>query len=145
MHKCCICGKIIFNLDNGEPYISFNGKEICSNCYISLIPKIYRMAGCGDGGLIHICFDECLHSSHNRSKRSQIKNYRSIFKKLMIKYKFQCVHCNCKENLTIDHIIPVSKGGKDDIENLQILCKSCNSKKGVKEWPDIHGSECITR
>lgn len=70
-----------------------------------------------------------IFTSHNRSKRSQIKNYRSIFKKLMIKYKFQCVHCNCKENLTIDHIIPVSKGGKDDIENLQILCKSCNSKK----------------
>lgn len=44
----------------------------------------------------------------------------------------QCRHCSAKSPLTIDHIIPQSKGGSDEICNLQTLCRSCNSKKGVR-------------
>ena len=35
--------------------------------------------------------------------------------------------------LTIDHIIPVCKDGNNDESNLQTLCRSCNSKKGIKD------------
>lgn len=42
----------------------------------------------------------------------------------------RCVHCGSTRNLEIDHIIPVSKGGKSIPSNLQTLCHKCNLEKG---------------
>ena len=44
----------------------------------------------------------------------------------------QCVKCGRKENLQLDHIIPVKKGGATTVNNLQLLCRSCNLEKGAK-------------
>ena len=43
-----------------------------------------------------------------------------------------CARCLKPSPLTIDHIQPVSKGGTNAIENIQPLCRSCNSHKGVQ-------------
>lgn len=40
-----------------------------------------------------------------------------------------CRYCRSKENLTIDHKVPITQGGTDDISNLQCLCKRCNGIK----------------
>lgn len=44
----------------------------------------------------------------------------------------KCLACGSDKNISLDHVIPIKKGGVNDIGNLQPLCKSCNSKKGVK-------------
>lgn len=41
----------------------------------------------------------------------------------------KCQYCSSTKNLTIDHVIPKSRGGTDDWSNLVISCSSCNTKK----------------
>lgn len=45
---------------------------------------------------------------------------------------FRCVGCGSRRHLSIDHIIPKSKGGGHDGDNLQTMCRTCNSRKGVR-------------
>lgn len=41
-----------------------------------------------------------------------------------------CVYCGNRHDLTLDHVLPKSRGGKTNWENLVTACKKCNSKKG---------------
>lgn len=50
-------------------------------------------------------------------------------------YDYTCLCCGKKEpeiKLTADHVIPLSKKGKNSIDNIQPLCGSCNFKKHTK-------------
>jgi 5-methylcytosine-specific restriction endonuclease McrA len=53
-------------------------------------------------------------------------------KNVMIRDGFTCQYCKTTKELTIDHIIPVSRGGKTEFENCVAACKTCNGKKGDK-------------
>ena len=43
----------------------------------------------------------------------------------------KCLKCGAEDGLSIDHIVPVSKGGPNTLGNLQTLCMPCNISKGV--------------
>ena len=55
---------------------------------------------------------------------------------------FQCQYCKIKittkSDLTTDHIIPESKGGRTTYENMTTACKSCNAKKDDKTCEEAH-------
>ncbi len=45
---------------------------------------------------------------------------------------YKCRSCgktNRQTTLTVDHIIPLAKGGSNDMSNLQTLCENCNRRK----------------
>lgn len=68
-------------------------------------------------------------------KLSKLNGYSHTFKDELNLIKMvdgKCKNCGDSKSPSIDHIIPISKGGHDGIENLQVLCSSCNSKKGNK-------------
>jgi ribosomal protein L40E len=46
---------------------------------------------------------------------------------------FSCKHCGARDHLRADHIIPERQGGEMTLENLQTLCRRCNSKKGGRQ------------
>lgn len=49
---------------------------------------------------------------------------------------YRCTECGSEDGLTLDHIIPWSLNGPDDVSNLRVLCGSCNSRKGARTlWP----------
>ena len=51
------------------------------------------------------------------------------------KQEGRCASCNravAQRDLTLDHIVPKSRGGGDEKTNMQLLCTSCNSSKGAK-------------
>lgn len=45
---------------------------------------------------------------------------------------FRCVECESIKRLSVDHIIPERHGGPTTFDNLQTLCRPCNSEKGAK-------------
>lgn len=49
---------------------------------------------------------------------------------VLVKYKNKCVTCGTTENISMDHIKPLSRGGTHTIDNIQPMCRSCNSRKG---------------
>ena len=44
----------------------------------------------------------------------------------------KCLKCGGTDNLTLDHIVPLSRGGRNDKSNAQVLCVKCNSEKFTK-------------
>ena len=50
---------------------------------------------------------------------------------IMIRDGFRCAYCGAERvKLTIDHIIPRSRGGRTDFDNCVSCCRDCNAKKG---------------
>ena len=75
----------------------------------------------------------------SKAKRNTSTRSRNISKSVRVSVlnrdRYKCVFCgrsSKKVELEVDHIIPFSKGGSNEISNLQTLCFDCNRGKGSR-------------
>jgi 5-methylcytosine-specific restriction endonuclease McrA len=72
----------------------------------------------------------------SQSKRRALKRGNGVFlvtqKDIVKLLQKPCAACGSLDNQTIDHVIPLSLGGRHSIGNFQTLCASCNSSKHTK-------------
>ena len=71
----------------------------------------------------------------NRYVKYKFKILAVHRKEIIIRDKNQCQYCGKKfhsDKLTLDHVLPKSKGGQNTWDNLVAACKKCNQKKGDK-------------
>jgi 5-methylcytosine-specific restriction endonuclease McrA len=73
----------------------------------------------------------------NHHRRERVRNLEGTFTSqewevLCNRYDNRCLRCGERRELSVDHVIPIVKGGTGYINNIQPLCRSCNSKKGKR-------------
>ncbi|MEO6831629.1 MAG: HNH endonuclease [Chitinophagaceae bacterium] len=80
-------------------------------------------------GFVYNYYIELSDKGYNsqKSRESITKNIKNDVWK---RDEGKCVRCGSNVNLEFDHIIPFSKGGSSTSRNLQLLCETCNRKKG---------------
>ena len=76
---------------------------------------------------------------HGRTRSERLSNARAKgthtdeeWLEMLNAYGFSCLACGCKPigRPCKDHIVPIYKGGSDSIQNIQPMCRECNSSKG---------------
>jgi len=65
------------------------------------------------------------------------KNLRASRSRIYKRDGYECVYCGSKKELTLDHVIPKSKGGGNEWTNLVTSCFKCNLKKGNKTPEEV--------
>ena len=80
-----------------------------------------------------------LRDYNNRRRDRKLNNGSFVVtdKDLRGLYSSPCANCGSTEKITADHIIPLSRGGRHSIGNLQPLCSTCNGSKATSfmvEW-----------
>lgn len=73
---------------------------------------------------------EYLYNEPRREAQKYIGN-KKIRDIIFNKYGKICLCCGSDNYISLDHIVPVFHGGENSIDNLQPLCRSCNSRKGT--------------
>jgi 5-methylcytosine-specific restriction endonuclease McrA len=72
-----------------------------------------------------------------RNKLASDSKYVIIYKDLKRIYSQPCLNCGTNKNQSLDHKIPLSRGGEHKIGNIMTLCQPCNASKNAKtimEW-----------
>jgi 5-methylcytosine-specific restriction endonuclease McrA len=69
-----------------------------------------------------------------RTQNAEGRHTAEEVKRLLVRQKYRCAVCkkSIKAGYHKDHIIPLSRGGSNCIRNIQLLCPTCNCKKGSK-------------
>ena len=109
--ECRKCGEV-----KAVSAFRLNGKA-CKKCNKRTPSQLY-----------HKKFDM---AAYRHRKRFGGGNMRGRDFRVLWERSSGCFYCNSKESLEFDHFIPKALGGTNDIDNVVIACRECNSKKSV--------------
>lgn len=125
--ECLICGNSI----NVKPSHSMTEGTYCSR---TCMAKGYTATLTGtsnpnykNGGSRNMA--DALRTRRKRISANGGSHTQAEWNALCLKHGNRCLCCGEQKPLTKDHVVPVTKGGTDDITNLQPLCRRCNSHK----------------
>ena len=75
----------------------------------------------------------CVQNLFKKKKRVKKRVSESVAIAVFESFNWHCAYCGVKPNiLTIDHVIPQSQNGSNEINNLLPACRRCNTRKGAK-------------
>ncbi|WP_079053790.1 HNH endonuclease signature motif containing protein [Streptomyces graminilatus] len=69
-------------------------------------------------------------SARNASRPADWSKRRA---RVLTRDRFRCQLCGAREQLEVDHIVPVARGGSWEPDNLWVLCKPCHKRKTYSE------------
>ncbi len=114
-------------------------KKLCNTCNVNVITRRAKICKTCYGKSRRVensPYRELEELSYSQRRHRLVttrgKHSQKEWRELKEKYLYTCLCCKKQEpnvKLTKDHIIPLALGGSNKIDNIQPLCKSCNSKK----------------
>ena len=99
---------------------------------LRISPMLKPCLDCGVNYTKQIRCDECQRNYEAKRGGSTKRGYSYRWQQLRdahLRRNPVCVNCGASDDLTVDHIVPLARGGKSSPSNLQTLCRSCNSAK----------------
>lgn len=81
------------------------------------------------------------HYLYNLYTTSSAEAKRLWRQQIRERWDCKCAYCGSEDNITIDHIIPQSKGGMDFTKNVICCCHSCNQDKSHAPWEEWYYSQ----
>lgn len=133
-------------IDRGNGHLQLVGGPLLVNYYPESKKRTAYVAGTtarrtyvSPQKAVEMCFDP--PSIHGAPKDSRSTHSRAIRRRMLRKGK-ECHWCGVELTLdtsTIDHVIPLHRGGLDNANNRVLACEPCNSKRG-HEMPELKGN-----
>lgn len=117
--ECALCGEFEYDGDD----VKLDDLSICDTCADAIMNlKHHRHSG------KYITWpNEESPSQQARNRRKPIKP--GLRRQVHERDYYACRYCGARQNLVVDHLVPVSRGGGNTIDNLVTACQACNTKK----------------
>jgi 5-methylcytosine-specific restriction endonuclease McrA len=97
----------------------------------ALLPISRWGDGCA-GYMAEVIFEELGIVRRSTTVHKKARISRTLATRVFERDAYRCVHCGGHHDLCCDHVIPEANGGEATFENLQTLCRPCNSRKGAR-------------
>lgn len=79
----------------------------------------------------------CTYRRDMRRRGFKVRHTHEQWQELLNRFEGICAYCESEKATTKDHVVPLSRGGSDEIDNILPACRSCNCRKhtrSLEEW-----------